>query len=151
MIDEGNAADRHSQPIRRGEFEHLQGEALAKKETENALKQFDRMVELIDDVLVQGAKFRLRPSHICDLNRLAVEGLIGDAGRFRGGGIMIGGSAHEPVEAADVPGLVDELCEYVNDNWGTKTPIHLAAYVMWRLNWIHPFDDGNGRTTRCVS
>ena len=22
---------------------------------------------------------------------------------------------------------------------------------MWRLNWIHPFDDGNGRTSRIVS
>ncbi len=22
---------------------------------------------------------------------------------------------------------------------------------MWRLNWIHPFDDGNGRTSRVVS
>ena len=22
---------------------------------------------------------------------------------------------------------------------------------MWRLNWIHPFDDGNGRTSRAVS
>jgi fido (protein-threonine AMPylation protein) len=23
--------------------------------------------------------------------------------------------------------------------------------VMWRLNWIHPFADGNGRTSRTVS
>jgi Fic family protein len=22
---------------------------------------------------------------------------------------------------------------------------------MWRLNWIHPFDDGNGRTARAAS
>ncbi len=22
---------------------------------------------------------------------------------------------------------------------------------MWRLNWIHPFTDGNGRTSRAVS
>ena len=35
--------------------------------------------------------------------------------------------------------------------WNQKSPIHLAAYVMWRLNWIHPFTDGNGRTSRAVS
>jgi len=29
--------------------------------------------------------------------------------------------------------------------------VHLAAYVMWRINWIHPFRDGNGRTARAVS
>ena len=27
----------------------------------------------------------------------------------------------------------------------------LAAYVLWRINWIHPFADGNGRTARAVS
>jgi Fic family protein len=24
----------------------------------------------------------------------------------------------------------------------------MAAYVLWRLNWIHPFINGNGRTAR---
>jgi Fic family protein len=42
------------------------------------------------------------------------------------------------------------MCAYVNDGWD-KTPIHLAAYLMWRLNWIHPFFGGNGRTSRAVS
>lgn len=37
------------------------------------------------------------------------------------------------------------------DSWHTATPIHLASYVMWRLNWIHPFPDGNGRTSRAGS
>jgi Fic family protein len=46
---------------------------------------------------------------------------------------------------------VEELCDYVNENWRNKTALHLAAYVMWRLNWIHPFEDGNGRTSRAVS
>jgi len=43
------------------------------------------------------------------------------------------------------------MCDYVNDRWNESTPIHLAAYLMWRLNWIHPFADGNGRTSRIVS
>jgi len=63
----------------------------------------------------------------------------------------IEGSRHDPPEARDVPRYVDEMCDYVSDNWGTKSALHLAAYVMWRLNWIPPFVDGNGRTTRAVS
>jgi Fic family protein len=43
------------------------------------------------------------------------------------------------------------MCDYVNDNRHTKTAFHLAAYVMWRHNWIHPFEDGNGRTSRVLS
>ena len=43
------------------------------------------------------------------------------------------------------------MCDWVNENWKSETAINLCAYVMWRLNWIHPFDDGNGRTSRAVS
>jgi Fic family protein len=42
------------------------------------------------------------------------------------------------------------MCEYVHENWN-KTPVHLASYLMWRMNWIHPFYGGNGRTARAVS
>ncbi len=50
-----------------------------------------------------------------------------------------------------MPSLVEDMCDYVNDNWESKSAVHLAAYIMWRLNWIHPFADGNGRTSRIVS
>jgi Fic family protein len=43
------------------------------------------------------------------------------------------------------------MCDYVNEHWTTSSALHLAAYVLWRLNWIHPFTDGNGRTSRAVS
>jgi Fic family protein len=69
------------------------------------------------------------------------------AGRSRG----IQGSTHEPVGAHLVPEAVEELCEYVNSKMSDRTAIHLAAYAMWRLNWIHPFSDGNGRTSRVFS
>ena len=43
------------------------------------------------------------------------------------------------------------MCDYINEHWNDATPIHLGAYIMWRLNWIHPFADGNGRTSRILS
>jgi Fic family protein len=43
------------------------------------------------------------------------------------------------------------MCDYVNDNLHEKTAFHLAAFVMWRLNWMHPFSDGNRRTSRVAS
>ena len=74
------------------------------------------------------------------------------AGNYRPGGGHVEGSEHEPVGAHLVPELVEDMCDYVNHHWEDSTPIHLAAYVMWRLNWIlHPFADGNGRTSRIVS
>ena len=43
------------------------------------------------------------------------------------------------------------MCAYINSPWNGATAIHLAAYVMWRINWIHPFFGGNGRTARALS
>jgi Fic family protein len=50
-----------------------------------------------------------------------------------------------------VPASVEEPCDYVNEHMADATALHLAAYVLWRLNWIHPFTDGNGRTARAAS
>jgi Fic family protein len=43
------------------------------------------------------------------------------------------------------------MCDYINEHWQENRATHLAAYVMWRMNWIHAFTDGNGRTARAVS
>ncbi len=32
-----------------------------------------------------------------------------------------------------------------------EDPIAAAAYVVWRLPWIHPYRDGNGRTSRAAA
>lgn len=80
-----------------------------------------------------------------------MAGLSPTAGVYRPAAVTIQGSQHQPPDAFRVPELMEELCDYVNDNWKMGSPIHLAAYVMWRLNWIHPFTDGNGRTSRAVS
>lgn len=64
--------------------------------------------------------------------------------------VRIEGSRHEPAGAHLVPSLIEDFCHYVNGNWH-KPALHLAAYVMLRLNWIHPFTDGNGRTSRIAS
>ena len=94
--------------------------------------------------------FRLRSSIILQLNQAALEGLHPLAGTFRNTPVKIVGSGHKPPEAAFVAEEVEHLCEYVNKNWD-RSALHLAAFVLWKLNWIHPFVDGNGRTARVVS
>lgn len=123
----------------------------ARRESENAVAQFDMVLDLVEDVTRTGKPFRLRVSAILSLHRRALDGLSAYAGTTRPGDVSIGKSKHAPPQAHLVPQLLEEMCDYVNDSWGSSTALHLCAYVMWRLNWIHPFVDGNGRTSRAVS
>lgn len=122
----------------------------AAAEARNALRQFDKLKEMIEEALAS-ERFRLRPSDLLELNRLAIENLEDGAGTYRTAPISIGKSKHTPPEAPRVPALVDDLCDFVNENFDAKSALYLASFIMWRLNWIHPFPDGNGRTTRAVS
>jgi Fic family protein len=125
---------------------------IAALEARNALRQFDAVVALVEQYTHADYKpFKLRPSIVLALHREALDGLDSYAGLFRPAGVKIGGSKHEPPASHLVPSLVEELCDYVNEKWQTATPLHLASYTLWRLNWIHPFTDGNGRTARAVS
>ena len=140
--------DRHSRAF---EAELITDpERRAQKEASNGLKQFDAVAERIEYWTQPQHPFKLRPSAILDLHRIALEGISAYAGNFRPAGIAIQGSQHQPVGAHLVPGLIEELCDYINESWA-KSPIHLCAYALWRLNWIHPFTDGNGRTARALS
>jgi Fic family protein len=123
---------------------------IAEKEAENALKQFDQSMVELQRSLKTG-QFKLKPSLLLKLNRIALEGISTFAGNYRPAGVDISGSKHIPLNAEEVPAAVEEMCDYVNEQWDRKTAVHLSAYVLWRLNWIHPFVDGNGRTARAVS
>ena len=125
----------------------------AKAEVRNGLLQYDMGSEAVQtalDRIRNGNAWKLRPSLVLGLQRRALEGISSFAGTYRPGPVQIEQSLHVPPAAHLVPELLEGLCDYVNDHWG-RTAIQLAAYVLWRLNWIHPFDDGNGRTSRVVS
>jgi Fic family protein len=124
---------------------------LARKESFNGIEQFRAVADMVESYLQPDRPFKLRPSHLLHLHRKALDGITAYAGNWRPAGIEIGASKHKPPGAFEVPERVEDLCDYVNEKWDVKSPLHLAAYVMWKLNWIHPFTDGNGRTSRAVS
>jgi Fic family protein len=94
---------------------------------------------------------RVTPALILKLQELAITQIYRCAGFFRDGPVIVGdGKGHQPPDHTEVLKLVSELCEYLNSNW-SALPIHLASYAMWRMNWIHPFYGGNGRSARALS
>ena len=70
------------------------------------------------------------------------------AGRYRNSNVIIGGASHAPPEAIEVPRLMHELIKWTEKEGQRLHPVELAAIFHYRLVFIHPFFDGNGRTTR---
>src|SRR3546814_134994 len=64
----------------------------ARRESENAIAQFDRVLDMIDQVARDGRPFRLRTSMMLELHRIALEGLSPYAGTFRPSAVEIGQS-----------------------------------------------------------
>lgn len=144
------AGDRHSVAEQLELITDPQGRA--RREAENGVRQYATALEIIRAHVHDADRpFRLRSSLILRLHKEALDGIHVLAGTFRNTPVKIAGSKHEPVEAFMVSEETEHLCQYVNDKWPTGSALHLAAYVLWRLNWIHPFADGNGRTARTVS
>jgi hypothetical protein len=109
------------------------GQRASLREAENGIRQFDLALEMIRS-----------------FDQAALDGIHPLAGTWRNTKVSIGKSKHVPPEAAFVSEEIEHLCEYVRENW-SRNAVHLGAYVLWKLNWIHPFADGNGRTARAVA
>lgn len=60
-----------------------------------------------------------------------------------------GTPAYIPPEYNEVPDLLNELINYINES--SDHPLIKAAVIHYQLVTIHPFEDGNGRTARIIS
>jgi len=73
-----------------------------------------------------------------------------NAGNYRNVGVVITGSEHTPPEPFEVSFKMQELIDWLNENFDQENPIVLAAVAHHQMAKIHPFADGNGRTARLL-
>jgi len=83
------------------------------------------------------------------LNFHAITCLHAYSGEYRPCPVNVG--QHTPPEFYRVPALMDDFVNEVNRHWEQTDPVALATFVLWRINNIHPFINGNGRTARAAS
>jgi len=69
-------------------------------------------------------------------------------GEYRKKQIHIAGSNLLPPDYLQVPSYMDELLEFINKKDLPKYDLLKTAIAHHRFTWIHPFDNGNGRTVR---
>lgn len=118
-----------------------------KIQEKNLIRQYDLLTNCIEIGLKQGS-ISFDKYFLWSLNHVAVANISQFGGRFRNEPIYVGN--HTPPHYRDVPDLMDRFISFIHENWHTLTPTQLAAYALWRMLWIHPFIEGNGRTARAI-
>lgn len=91
-----------------------------------------------------------------ELHKRVVDGLSTTAGgegssapgAWRSVPVSIAGSRHRPPQPGDVPSLMDELFSFLAAEDEPRYDLIKLAIAHHRMAWIHPFDNGNGRTIR---
>jgi fido (protein-threonine AMPylation protein) len=94
---------------------------------------------------------QISENYIKQIHQLVVgnDGYL-NAGNYRNVGVVITGSEHTPPEPFEVPFKMQELIDWLNENFDQESPVVLAAVAHHEMAKIHPFADGNGRTARLL-
>ncbi len=93
----------------------------------------------------------LTKAMILEIHRRLMQGIFGDeAGLYRRAPVYIRGAWHVPPNWVKVPQLVEDWIAQYSAGPGDEHLVRLAARAHIDLVDIHPFLDGNGRTTRMV-
>ncbi len=114
---------------------------------QNLNRQYELLTNCIEIGLMKGPA-AFDKYMLWALNHVAVANISQFGGRFRQEPIYVGD--HNPPHFKDVADWMDRFVSTVQENWFVWTFTELAAYALWRMNWIHPFVEGNGRTARAV-
>lgn len=72
------------------------------------------------------------------------------AGVYRNANVIISGADYIPPDALEVAHKMKQLIDWVKGNKSNLHIIELAALLHHKLVFIHPFFDGNGRTSRII-
>ena len=109
-------------------------------------------IHYIRDLTQHNAKFR--QSELLIIHSLVLKGIRdNDAGRYRRQPVFIlqsDGKKHEFPDNYLLPKLIEDYFIFYNENKDMMHPVEIASHLHQRLVNIHPFIDGNGRTSRLV-
>lgn len=108
----------------------------------------------------------LSPAFILDIHRIVTKGTIEEdyVGHFRTNNDIVvadpttGVVYHTPPDFSKIEGFIEELCTFANRNdMESKAnadtfihPVIKGIILHYLIGYVHPFNDGNGRTARSI-
>lgn len=149
----------------------LEGAATTRKLAKDLLRKKNKPRNYSEQMIVNGFKTiqkianmkdeKINPQIILDLQREITKNTLKDekdSGKFRDNNEIVVGDPleadriyHQPPEYKKVSKLIEEFCDFANDDTHNFIhPIIKGILLHFLIAYIHPFNDGNGRTARTI-
>lgn len=110
------------------------------------------VIEYLAD-FVSKKRNRITESDVLAIHSLTIEGIYPCAGYYRDARmrVEITGTDHKPSHPSQVRLETRDMLDWLYEGGRSYSPVYRAAYIMWKINAIHPFNGGNGRVARAVA
>ncbi|MCK5025390.1 MAG: Fic family protein [Nanoarchaeota archaeon] len=149
----------------------LEGAATTRKLAKEMLRKKKKPKNYSEQMIVNGFKTiqkivkirgeKINPQIILELQKEITQNTMKDetdSGKFRDNNDIVVGDPldvdkiyHSPPNYKKVPKLIEAFCEFANDdNHIFIHPIIKGILLHFLIGYIHPFNDGNGRTARTI-
>src|SRR3954465_9477685 len=114
----------------------------------NRARQYD-FLQSSFVVAEYGAGLEIDHDFIETLNFYATQYISPQPGRYRRHyNVKVGD--HRPSKWFLIRDEMEEFLTILHRDWARMDELQAAAYTLWAVNHIHPFCDGNGRTSRAL-
>ena len=128
------------------------------RDTEREVLNYNKALLLLDAQIKEARITKLSNSFICKIQSIVTDGLISTSyiGKYRTESVFVNDpikreTVYLPPDADDVETLMSDLIDFINIKEGEIDPLILAGLFHKQTVVIHPFIDGNGRTTRLIT
>jgi len=127
------------------------------RESEKEVLNYNQALQDLNRELEEG-RVRLSIELILKIQKQVTEGLLPtfESGHLRQQPVQVNDPRtrqvkYLPPDINDVESLMKDLIEFINSNRDKIDPLILAGIFHKQMVLIHPFTDGNGRTTRLAA
>lgn len=126
------------------------------RNSEKEVLNYNNALVLLEERIKTAKKVKIDKATVCNVQRMVVKGLLQRDKGYRKESVVVNNPKERkvvylPPDFKDVESLMVALIRFVNSNIGKIDPLILAGIFHKQFVIIHPFVDGNGRTSRLVT
>jgi len=129
----------------------------AEDESDDEIKNLDRAIEFIEEQIDEKTFFNR--AFISEMHKILTQDLTpppkGEGSKYPGElrqhGVSIKKSGHTPPEHFILPEYFESFLEFINEEHKEQYQLLMVAIAHHRFEYIHPFDNGNGRMGRLLN